>query len=71
MDAIHHAYEWVQQIVPFPLKPMLAQDCAKGTREAIAQELGVTADTIALTEDVTVGCNIALWGWIGSRAIAF
>jgi L-cysteine/cystine lyase len=31
-------------------------------REAIAQELGTTAGAIALTEDVTVGCNIALWG---------
>jgi L-cysteine/cystine lyase len=26
-------------------------------------ELGVPADTITLTEDVTVGCNIPLWGW--------
>jgi L-cysteine/cystine lyase len=32
------------------------------TRAAIAQELGTTADTITLTEDVSVGCNIALWG---------
>jgi L-cysteine/cystine lyase len=32
------------------------------TREAIAKELGTTADTITLTEDVSVGCNIALWG---------
>ncbi|TVR07125.1 MAG: aminotransferase class V-fold PLP-dependent enzyme, partial [Phormidium sp. GEM2.Bin31] len=63
MDAIHHAYEWVQQMGPFSAQANAwAQDCAKGTREAIAQELGVTADTIALTEDVTVGCNIALWG---------
>jgi L-cysteine/cystine lyase len=28
----------------------------------IASELGVTAQSIALTENVTVGCNIALWG---------
>lgn len=32
------------------------------TRAAIAKELGTTADTITLTEDVSVGCNIALWG---------
>ncbi|MCU0548658.1 MAG: aminotransferase class V-fold PLP-dependent enzyme [Leptolyngbya sp. Prado105] len=32
------------------------------TRESIAKELGATAETITLTEDVSVGCNIALWG---------
>jgi L-cysteine/cystine lyase len=32
------------------------------TRRAIASELTVPPETIALTEDVTVGCNIALWG---------
>ncbi len=45
----HAAYEWLQ---------------AQGVtvRGAIAQALGTTADTITLTENVTVGCNIALWG---------
>ena len=32
------------------------------TRSAIADLLGVPSTTITLTEDVTVGCNIALWG---------
>ena len=32
------------------------------TRSAIAQALGTTAETITLTENVTVGCNIPLWG---------
>jgi L-cysteine/cystine lyase len=32
------------------------------TRSAIADLLGVPDTTISLTEDVTVGCNIALWG---------
>ena len=31
-------------------------------REAIAQALGTTPETITLTENVTVGCNIPLWG---------
>jgi len=31
-------------------------------RDAIASTLGVTPDTITLTENVTVGCNIPLWG---------
>ena len=63
IDAIRQAYEWVQRIGPFSAQANAwAQDCANQTRQAIAEELGVTADTIALTEDVTVGCNIALWG---------
>ncbi len=32
------------------------------TRGAIAQALGTTSDTITLSENVTVGCNIPLWG---------
>jgi len=32
------------------------------TRAAIADLLGVPKTTVTLTEDVTVGCNIALWG---------
>jgi L-cysteine/cystine lyase len=32
------------------------------TRQAIASELSVPAETITLTENVTVGCNIAMWG---------
>ncbi len=35
---------------------------AEETRCMIAQELGAPASSITLTEDVTVGCNIALWG---------
>ncbi|MGC1309607.1 MAG: aminotransferase class V-fold PLP-dependent enzyme [Phormidesmis sp.] len=42
-------YEWIQ--------------AAGGRlRGAIAQALGTTAETITLTENVTVGCNIPLWG---------
>ena len=32
------------------------------TRRAIAKALGTTSETITLTENVTVGCNIPLWG---------
>jgi L-cysteine/cystine lyase len=32
------------------------------TREVMAEALGVTPATVTLTEDVTVGCNIPLWG---------
>jgi L-cysteine/cystine lyase len=63
LTAISAAFEYVQQHGPFGLKTnaWVAQ-VAQQTRQAIAQELGVPASTITLTEDVTVGCNIALWG---------
>ncbi len=38
---------------------MMAEYAA--TKEAIAQEFQVSADTITLTENTTIGCNIALW----------
>jgi len=43
------AYEWIS-----------AQ--GEGVRGAIARSLGATPETITLTENVTVGCNIPLWG---------
>lgn len=43
------AYEWISVQ-------------GEGVRGAIARSLGATPDTITLTENVTVGCNIPLWG---------
>ena len=43
------AYEWIS-----------AQ--GEGVREMIARSLGATPETITLTENVTVGCNIPIWG---------
>lgn len=63
MDAITHAQEYIQRSGPFSteLNAWSAQE-AKATRIALAAELGVSESTITLTEDVTVGCNVALWG---------
>jgi L-cysteine/cystine lyase len=63
LDAIFGAYEQIQSQGPFGLKTsaLVARE-SNLTRQAIASELGVTAETIALTENVTAGCNIALWG---------
>jgi L-cysteine/cystine lyase len=63
LDAILAAYEQIQSAGPFGLKTSeLVVRESNLTRQAIALELGVTAQSIALTENVTVGCNIALWG---------
>ena len=63
LDAIYQAYKRVQLGGPFSgeVGAWVAQE-ALLTRRAIASELTVPPETIALTEDVTVGCNIALWG---------
>lgn len=63
MDAIALSQAHIQRIGPFGaevyrwLNPEI-----KATKEAIASELNVPPETITLTEDVTVGCNIAMWG---------
>ncbi|MEZ2322081.1 MAG: aminotransferase class V-fold PLP-dependent enzyme [Microcoleus sp.] len=63
LEAIYGAYKRVQVGGPFSgeIGAWVVQE-AMLTRRAIASELGVPPETIALTEDVTVGCNIALWG---------
>jgi L-cysteine/cystine lyase len=63
LAAILAAYQQIQLQGPFGLKTnqwVLRE--SNLTRQAIGSELGVAAETIALTENVTVGCNIALWG---------
>lgn len=63
LDAIYQAYKRVQLGGPFSAEVGAWVDQeAMLTRRAIASELTVPPETIALTEDVTVGCNIALWG---------
>ena len=63
LDAIQQAHEEVQQKGPFSetVNAWIRQEVA-ATRQMIAQELRVPVETVALTEDVTVGCNIPLWG---------
>jgi L-cysteine/cystine lyase len=63
LDAILQAYEYVQRHGPFSVgvNAWITEE-ANQTRRAIASELSVPAETITLTEDVTVGCNIGLWG---------
>ena len=62
-DAIFDAYDRIQEMGPFSGQSgAWVEAQIQQTRAAIAKDLGVTADTITLTEDVTVGCNIPLWG---------
>ena len=63
MDAITTAQEYIQRNGPFSteVNSWIVEE-VKQTRLAIASELSVPSETITLTEDVTVGCNVALWG---------
>ncbi len=63
LDAIYQSYKEVQQKGPFSgaAGTWVTETCNR-LRESMAKELGVDSETITLTENVTVGCNIALWG---------
>ena len=63
LEAIYKAYEFIQQQGPFSsrVNDWIRQE-AQLTRQAIATELHVAPEAIALTDNVTTGCNIAIWG---------
>ena len=63
LDAILESYQLMQQEGPFSGKTFEIIAAQIGlTHRAIAQELNVAPDAITLTESVSVGCNIVLWG---------
>lgn len=63
INATNRAQEYIQFNGPFTgeVNAWITQEVQK-TRSAIASELNAPTETITITEDVTVGCNIALWG---------
>lgn len=63
LDAIIAAHQYMQEVGPFSeqVNTWLTHKCNL-LRRAIATELGTTPQTITITENVTAGCNIALWG---------
>ncbi|MDJ0897354.1 MAG: aminotransferase class V-fold PLP-dependent enzyme [Xenococcus sp. MO_188.B8] len=63
LNTIIEAHKFMQQAGPFSIEVNdWIQKQVALTRKAIANELGTTANRITLTENVTVGCNIPLWG---------
>lgn len=57
------AHQDMQVMGPFSNRTNLwLQQQGAAMRTQIARELGTTAATITLTENVSAGCNIALWG---------
>ena len=63
LDAIVDTHQYIQKVGPFSgsVNSWLQGKTAE-LRDAIATELRTTSDRITLTENVTAGCNIALWG---------
>jgi L-cysteine/cystine lyase len=63
LEAISDAYEFLQRKGPFSqqVNAWLLQKTAELKRE-IGRQLGVAPATLTLTENVTAGCNIVLWG---------
>ncbi|YAI81715.1 MAG: aminotransferase class V-fold PLP-dependent enzyme [cyanobacterium endosymbiont of Rhopalodia sterrenbergii] len=63
LEAIIDAHEFLQQKGPFSLRVNSWLEQKKALlRQELAQEFSVFPQTISLTENVTVGCNIVLWG---------
>lgn len=63
LDSILEAFGYIQRQGPFGVRTNAwAIQASQRARVAFASAIGVAPETISLTEDVTVGCNIALWG---------
>lgn len=63
MDAISQTQSYIQEIGPFGTQAYLWISPQKeAVKTAIASTLNVTTDAITLTGNVTLGCNIAMWG---------
>ena len=63
LAALHQSQRQIQAEGPFSMAAYewLSRE-GVAVRGAIARALGTTSETITLTENVTVGCNIPLWG---------
>ena len=63
LEAIQTAHQTIQTCGPFSqaLNRWMEVEGIK-TRQVLAEDLGVAPQTIALTENVSAGWNIALWG---------
>ncbi|MBD2167530.1 aminotransferase class V-fold PLP-dependent enzyme [Calothrix membranacea FACHB-236] len=63
IKAISETQMHIQQLGPFGNEVgRWIGKMIQATKAAIASELNVPPSTISLTENVTVGCNIAMWG---------
>ncbi|MGL5032743.1 MAG: aminotransferase class V-fold PLP-dependent enzyme [Microcystaceae cyanobacterium] len=63
LQAILETYQFLEAEGPFSIAGnRYFQTETEHLRQAIADELGVKTETITITDNVTAGCNIVLWG---------
>eukprot|EP01069_Polyplicarium_translucidae_P009096 Polyplicarium_translucidae@DN3289_c0_g2_i1.p1 len=63
LNAIVEAHSCMQRDGPFSKKALAwITEVTERLREAIAAEVQAPVATVALTQSVTCGCNVALWG---------
>jgi L-cysteine/cystine lyase len=63
LDAIIQSFKYVQENGPFSSRMFdWLQDEVDKTKDALAAELGASRRSIALTQNVSEGCNIVMWG---------
>lgn len=63
LDALHQAHHHTQLVGPFSsqINNWIRAEASQ-LRTVLAKELGIPATSLTLTENVTAGCNIPLWG---------
>lgn len=62
-EAIAQTYQRLEDLGPFTLTSnRWVQEQSEQLRQTWAEELGISPQTLALTDSVTTGCNIVLWG---------
>ncbi len=63
LTTIIDTHQYIQRVGSFSgqINSWITQQVG-AIRQSLAAELGTTSNTITLTENVTAGCNIALWG---------
>ena len=63
LDAITTAWQRIQELGPFTTDTWpFVEQTVTGLRQHLAREMGVAAQRIAFTENVTAGCVLPLWG---------
>ena len=63
LDAILSTYQFLEENGPFSIKANAwIQEKTALLRQDLAKELGTTPETLTITDNVTAGCNIILWG---------
>jgi L-cysteine/cystine lyase len=63
LDAIVNTHQYIQEVGPFSAQiNSWLQEKTASLKIAIAEELKTTSDRLTLTDNVTTGCNIVLWG---------